>query len=162
MSDELRIPYSRFKTLMTNKGLPTQYIELDNSYELILPDGNIFWGTTLEKGTADAIDFETNIKPTANLPVVINTTPDKASFATITSVNVTTSSTSLVPVNMTRKGIIIQTTAPILLSLTDTATPTNYSYDMAKKATVELDGYSGLLSACTISGSCAVFITEKF
>ena len=82
--------------------------------------------------------------------------------AVITVVPLTTASTLLLLENPLRKGWIIQADVPIFLSLTDTASSSVYSYDLPRKAVVEIDWYSGPVAACTVSGTGSARVTEKF
>ncbi len=85
-----------------------------------------------------------------------------ADSATITVVPLTTASTPLLVENPLRKGWVVQADVPIFLSLTDTASSSVYSYDLPQKAIVEVDWYSGPVTACTVSGTGSARVTEKF
>lgn len=65
--------WSDYKSLLSSKTLTIQYSESATDYSLYAPEANSFlWSIILNKGTADATDFETNYKPTANAPLMIN------------------------------------------------------------------------------------------
>jgi hypothetical protein len=63
--------WTQFKSLcIESKHLLIQYLENDDSYDIYAPESNIImWQTTITKGTDDAVDFETNYKSKANLPL---------------------------------------------------------------------------------------------
>jgi hypothetical protein len=71
--------WSEYKTLLTNKVLTIQYYDDGTSYNLFAPEAQTFlWSICLLKGSSDATDFETNYKPTANAPMMINGNPISA------------------------------------------------------------------------------------
>jgi hypothetical protein len=71
--------WTDYKALLASKTLTIQYSESPTWYELYAPEATAFmWHISLEKGTADATDFETNFKPTANAPMMINGYPAEA------------------------------------------------------------------------------------
>jgi hypothetical protein len=71
--------WTEYKNLLTSKVLGIQYGESPTWYELYAPEAQTFmWHISLEKGTADATDFEANYKPTANAPMMINGYPAEA------------------------------------------------------------------------------------
>jgi hypothetical protein len=60
-------------TLIANKILPIQYSDLTDRYDIFAPESQTFlWHISILKGGADATDFETSYKPTANAPMMIN------------------------------------------------------------------------------------------
>lgn len=68
--------WSDFKTLVTSKVLLMQYSVGSNSYEIFAPEAGVFmWHITLDSGTSDYTDFETNFKSSANAPMMIGGVP---------------------------------------------------------------------------------------
>lgn len=64
--------WANYKTLLASKSLTIQYGQSATWYELFAPEATTFlWHISVEKGTADATDFETNYKPTANAPMMV-------------------------------------------------------------------------------------------
>src|SRR5579864_5502428 len=81
---EVGVDYSTFKSLVTNKGLLTQYVDNGNQYFIFAAEADISWETVVQKdGGANQTDFETNYKSTANK--AFGTT--KNNTGTITSLN---------------------------------------------------------------------------
>ena len=72
--------WSNFKTLVSDKTLLIQYSENARGYNLYAPEASVFmWHIWVPKdGGADVADFETNFKPTANAPMMINGVPMSA------------------------------------------------------------------------------------
>lgn len=66
--------WADYKTLIANKVLSIQYSEFPDRYDLYAPEAQAFlWAYSIAKnGGADQTDFETNYKPTANAPLMIN------------------------------------------------------------------------------------------
>lgn len=70
--------WASFKELIANKKILIQYSETDATYDVFGSEGNVFlWTYTITKGTADATDFETNIKPTANQPLEVKSAANR-------------------------------------------------------------------------------------
>jgi hypothetical protein len=69
---DIDLSYSDFKSRLTSKALQVQYVQTGASYFLFaIEAGVISWQTNLVIGSADANDFETNLKATANAPLEI-------------------------------------------------------------------------------------------
>jgi hypothetical protein len=65
--------WTNYKSLLSSKTMTIQYEESSTDYKLYAPEAGAFlWTIILNKGTSDATDFETNYKPTANAPLMIN------------------------------------------------------------------------------------------
>lgn len=66
--------WTTYKGLLSTKGMAVQYVEFSDRYELYAAEAGIFtWRFSLAKsGGSDQTDFETNYKPTANAPLMIN------------------------------------------------------------------------------------------
>lgn len=94
--------------------------------------------------------------------LLVDATVTPSFFATTVAITVTTSSTSLLPTNASRKGFVVQATNPILVRLNGSVSPALYTYDLAKRATLEVENYCGTVTACTATGSTTVYVTEKF
>jgi hypothetical protein len=119
----------------------------------VLVDGTV---TTIPSGTQDV-----NVLSPDPLPVSGTFAPEKALTATTVPIVVTAATTVLLGTNANRRGLIIQTNNPIFVLLDGNATTTLYSYEMPKKAVVEIENYCGPITACTPSGSTTVLVTEK-
>ncbi len=72
------LTWDEFKTTcVTKKGLSLQYEDLGPQYRIIGPEGNLVWEIVLNKilddgsDNPDVIDFETNYKVKANMPIDI-------------------------------------------------------------------------------------------
>src|ERR1035437_5220833 len=62
--------WNDFKILVASKGLLIQYTQLAKYYDIFAPESTEFlWHIQLVLATPDALDFETNVKPTANAPL---------------------------------------------------------------------------------------------
>jgi len=87
---ELTKSWTDLKVLITSKRLLYQYDEpKDRDYYIIFAiDGPVIYKTKLEKGSTDAIDFETNNKTTANKST--NGTIEKRIYQTVSSYGSTT------------------------------------------------------------------------
>ena len=54
-------------TVIDKKNLKINYQERANAYDIFAQEGLFLWSYTIVKdGKADVVDFETNVKPTAN------------------------------------------------------------------------------------------------
>jgi len=113
--------------------------------------------TTIPSGTQNV-----NITSPNPLPVTGTITPAPAFNATATPITVTSVSTSLVSVNATRKGLLIQTNDPIFIRLDGTVSLVTYSVEMPKKALFEIENYCGPVTAIKATGSTVVLVTEIF
>lgn len=72
------VTYSQWKALLTARGLLPQYIEDPNGYDLFALESNLSWETRIIKdGGSDIVDFEANVKPTANKPLEIKAGPGR-------------------------------------------------------------------------------------
>lgn len=70
--------WADFKTLTTNKKLLMQYSESPTTYDVFLSEAGAFlWNFTIQKGSEDATDFETNFKATANQPVDVRASANR-------------------------------------------------------------------------------------
>lgn len=70
--------WTAFKDLAVSKKLLMQYSETTDIYDVFLCEAGVFlWNFSLLKGSADAQDFETNHKPSANASLIsiVQTTP---------------------------------------------------------------------------------------
>ena len=119
----------------------------------VLVDGTV---TTIPSGVQDV-----NVTSPDPLPVSGTITPEKSFNASTIAITVTTATTALLGTNANRKGLIIQTVNPIFVLLDGNATTSLYSYEMPKKAVVEIENYCGPITACTPSGNTTVLVTEK-
>lgn len=97
----------------------------------VLVDGTV---TTIPSGTQDV-----NVLSPDPLPVTGTFAPEKAFTATTVPIVVTAATTVLLGTNVNRRGLIIQTNNPIFVLLDGNATTTLYSYEMPKKAVVEIE-----------------------
>ena len=89
-------------------------------------------------------------------------TPATSSTATTIAETVTTASTVLLGTNANRKGFAIQNTNQIVFIKLDSTVALNlYSYELPKKGILEIENYSGPVSAITASGTVIVMVTEK-
>jgi len=113
-------------------------------------------GTMTPSGTQNV-----NVTSPNPLPVSGTFAPEKSFNASTAAVTVTTASTVLLGTNAARKGVIIQTVNPIFVLLDGNATTVLYTYEMPKKAVVEIENYCGPITACTASGSTTVLVTQK-
>jgi len=69
--------WSEFKSLLTSKQLLIQYSGNTRGYDLYASEAGVFiWHIWIPKDSgSDISDFETNFKPTANAPMMINGVP---------------------------------------------------------------------------------------
>jgi hypothetical protein len=65
--------WTTYKSLLSSKTLTIQYSEFADYYDLFAPEAQSFlWHFSVRKGTTEGTDFETNYKPSANAPLMIN------------------------------------------------------------------------------------------
>jgi len=112
--------------------------------------------TSIPSGT-----YDVNIVSPDPLPVTGTFSQEKSFTATTVAKTVTTVSTSLVLTNAFRKGLVIQATDPIFVRLDGAVSLALYSYELPKKATLEIENYCGPVTAIKATGSTTVYVTEK-
>jgi len=85
-----------------------------------------------------------------------------ATLASVSAIMVTSTSTVLAVSNSNRKKLIIQTKdAPLYIILGSIASPSLYSYYVLPFNVLEIEGYTGILSAITDSLTALVMVTES-
>lgn len=91
----------------------------------------------------------------------VTTTSVTAATATVNSVSASTSVVTLLVSNAARKGAIISNEAGILyVKFGSAASSTSYTYRLTANTTLELDVYTGLITAIKASGTSNVLVTE--
>jgi len=64
------VSYTQWKSLVSAKGLSTQYLDNPDSYDIFAIEYNVSWETrVLKDGGSNQTDFEANYKPSANQPL---------------------------------------------------------------------------------------------
>lgn len=66
------VSWAQLKEFSVSRKAPMQYLESTNGYDVIAIDGYFTVSTLIDKTSIndDRTDFETNFKPTANMPIV--------------------------------------------------------------------------------------------
>jgi hypothetical protein len=77
---KIDLDYVEFKTVVTSRSLFWQYIEKGNHYILFCVDNPLEFSCEIEKGTDEAVDFETNYKADANRPLNLSTSSTTSVF----------------------------------------------------------------------------------
>jgi hypothetical protein len=65
-----KVTWTELKSYANSKGLSVQYINTTNFYKVWVIDGRFeLYASVVKDGGSDHLDFETNYKPTGNLPL---------------------------------------------------------------------------------------------
>lgn len=84
-----------------------------------------------------------------------------SSIATVTNVSVGTSSVTVSASNAAKTKVIVHNeTGTLFVKLGSTASSTSYSYRLTANSTVEINGYTGIVTAIKATGTTPVLITE--
>ncbi len=122
-------------------------VDADENLKVVLSSGSIEIGT-VDQGTG------------GSSPWLVR--ENSSTAATVTAVTVTTSSTTLLAANLSRKGFVAQCkTSNMYVILGITASSSLYSYYLLKLNALEIDNYTGPVAAVVDTGSTTVLVTEK-
>lgn len=93
--------------------------------------------------------------------VTANVNESTAATATVTSVSVSPTVATLAAANASRKRLIVHNEAGTLfVKLGTGASASSYSYRLTANATVEIDKYSGDVTATKLTGTSNALVTE--
>jgi len=110
------VSYDQWKSIIAANDLNVQYVENPNSYNLFAIEYNISWETkVLKDGGSNQTDFETNYKPTANLPLGARQTDTSSVSNTFTSTGIGTILTT--PLSFDQYALQVQVTGNSTLTL---------------------------------------------
>lgn len=91
----------------------------------------------------------------------VTTTSVTAATATVNSVSVGVSATTLLVANVARKGaVVFNESGTLYVKFGSAASSTSYTYRLTANTVLELDVYTGIITAIKASGTSNVLVTE--
>jgi 5-hydroxyisourate hydrolase-like protein (transthyretin family) len=77
---DLSLNWDSFKSIVVDKRLFIQYVDLNNKYYVYASDEPFIYLVTVDKGTTEATDFDENFKSEANRPMTVSPSASQSQF----------------------------------------------------------------------------------
>lgn len=136
--------------------IPTPVPVTDNGGSLTV-DGTI---TVANPGLTDA-ELRATPVPISGTVAVNNFPSASTNAATITSVSVSTTVTTLSAENAAKKQVVIHNeNGTLFVKLGSGASSTSYSFRLTANTVVTIDGYYGIVTATKLTGTSNALVTE--